>query len=195
MTVEARLTLWQGSLMLIVVGGLPGTGKTTISRAVAIRRSATYLRIDAIEQAIRDAGVPEVGCAGYRVANVLAEANLMNGQTVVADCVNPVAESRNAWKAIAARAEVRLIEVEVVCSDPVQHRRRVEGRISDIPGLTLPTWQSVLERDYQPWEEPHLIIDTAKLTADDAIPAVERQIDAGSCHPGGSSAVPRRSRR
>src|SRR5947209_18329406 len=98
--------------MLIVFGGLPGTGKTTIARAVAARRAATYLRIDAIEQAIRDAGVlaGDVGPAGYRVANVLAEANLLGGQSVVADCVNPVAASRDAWKAIALRAEARLIE-------------------------------------------------------------------------------------
>jgi predicted kinase len=88
----------QEDLMLIVFGGLPGTGKTTISCAVTARRLATYLRIDAIEQAIRNAGVlaGEVGPAGYSVANMLAETNLMDGRTVVADCVNPVAESRDA---------------------------------------------------------------------------------------------------
>jgi predicted kinase len=167
-------------LMLIVFGGLPGSGKTTISRAVATRRSATYLRIDAIEQAIRNAGVlaGDVGPAGYGVANVLAEANLIGGRTVVADCVNPVAASRAGWKAIASRAEARLIEVEVICSDPLEHRRRVEGRTSDIPRLVSPTWQAVLERDYEPWEEPHLIIDTARLSRDEAISAVERHIGA-----------------
>jgi predicted kinase len=39
--------------MLIVFGGLPGTGKTTLARAFAQRRRATYLRIDTIEQALR----------------------------------------------------------------------------------------------------------------------------------------------
>ena len=166
--------------MLIVFGGLPGTGKTTISHAVAARRLATYLRIDAIEQAIRNAGVlaADVGPAGYSVANVLAEANLVIGQTVVADCVNPVAESREAWRAIASRARARLIEVEVICSDPLEHRRRVEGRISDIPALISPTWQTVLERCYEPWREPHLIVDTARLTRDEAISVIERHVDA-----------------
>jgi predicted kinase len=166
--------------MLIVFGGLPGTGKTTISRALATRRSATYLRIDAIEQAIRDAGVLAggVGPAGYGVANVLAETNLTNGQTVVADCVNPVAESRAAWRAIASRAQARLIEIEVICSDPLEHRRRVEGRKPDIPSLVYPTWQAVLDREYAAWEEPHLLVDTAHLTPDDAIATVERYIDA-----------------
>ncbi|WP_371126640.1 AAA family ATPase [Variovorax sp. EL159] len=35
--------------MLIVLGGLPGTGKTTIAREIVARSRAVYLRIDAIE--------------------------------------------------------------------------------------------------------------------------------------------------
>ena len=166
--------------MLIVFGGLPGTGKTTISRAIARRRSAAYIRIDAIEQAIHDARVlaGALGPAGYGVAIALAEVNLTNGQTVIADCVNPVTESREAWRAAASRAGTRLVEVEIVCSDQLEHCRRVEGRTSDIPGLVLPTWQAVLDREYDVWEEPHLIVDTARLTPDEAIAAVEHYIAA-----------------
>ncbi len=138
--------------MLIVFGGLPGTGKTTIARRLAQRRSATYLRIDAIEQAIRDTAVlaGDAGASGNAVANTLAESNFAIGQVVVADCVNPVGESRQAWRAITARSNVRLIEVELVCSDPTEHRRRLEGRTSDLPGLVPPNWQGVLARRYDP---------------------------------------------
>jgi predicted kinase len=77
--------------MLIVFGGLPGTGKTTLASSLARERSATYLRIDTIEQALRTSGVLKsgVGPSGYMVAYALAETNLRHGQTVVADCVNP----------------------------------------------------------------------------------------------------------
>jgi predicted kinase len=42
---------------LIVFGGLPGTGKTTLARAVVQEHAATYLRIDTIEQTLRSSGV------------------------------------------------------------------------------------------------------------------------------------------
>ncbi|WP_340053620.1 AAA family ATPase [Pseudomonas sp. JAI120] len=157
--------------MLIVFSGLPGTGKTTIARELARQTGAVYLRIDVIEQAIRDAGVltGDVGASGYGVANALALSNLQLGHRVVADCVNPVQESRAAWTAMAAKAEVALINIQVVCTDSQEHRRRVESRTGDIPGLTPPTWQSVSAHEYERWDPPVLTLDTASVTATEAV--------------------------
>ena len=74
--------------MLIVLSGLPGTGKTTIARALARELSAVNLRIDSIEQALRCEGLRVEG-EGYDVAYAVAEDNLRLGRTVIADCVNP----------------------------------------------------------------------------------------------------------
>lgn len=54
----------------------------------------------------------------------------------------------------------------------------MESRNPDIDGLVLPNWQAVLERNYSPWEEPHLIIDTANLTPNEAIALVEQHMNA-----------------
>ena len=108
---------------------------------------------------------------------IVTEENLAAGQLVVADCVNPVLESRTAWRAAADRAKVRLIEIEIICSDLVQHRHRVEQRLSDIPGHTLPTWQAVIDREYAVWDRLHVVIDTALLSPDAAASAVERLIN------------------
>ncbi|MFJ2450421.1 AAA family ATPase [Pseudomonas protegens] len=156
--------------MLIVFSGLPGTGKTTIARALAPRLGATYLRIDSIEQGLRNAGLADVGKAGYQIALQLAEANLALGNRVLADCVNPVQESRQAWQDLASRQGVRLLEIEVVCSDLAEHRRRVETRQLDVPGLRPPSWQSVLE--HQPWASSPLRLDTAQLSPQQALAVI-----------------------
>lgn len=77
--------------MLIIFSGLPGSGKSTIARALARRLRAVYLRIDTIEQAIRAAeqGDNEMGPAGYFVAYGLARENLALGSIVITDSVNP----------------------------------------------------------------------------------------------------------
>lgn len=157
--------------MLIVFSGLPGTGKTTIAKSLASRLQAVYLRIDTIEQAIRNAYVlaQDVGASGYLVANELALSNLCLGHTVIVDCVNPVSASRNAWRDTATSAGATLLDIEVICSDTEEHRRRVETRTTDIPGLTPPTWASVLAHDYESWNPPPFYMDTAQLSPNEAV--------------------------
>jgi len=156
---------------LIVFGGLPGAGKTAIAREVAREGNAVYVRIDSIEQAIRASGMPDrpIDDAGYRVAYVLAGDNLQLGRTVVADCVNPLQITRDAWIGVATRAHARAVEVEIVCSDPQQHRQRVESRVPDIPGLKPPTWDEVVSREYESWQREHIVIDTAHRSVSDNV--------------------------
>jgi predicted kinase len=157
--------------MLIILGGLPGVGKTTIARELARRLGAVHVRIDSIEQAIRSSEMLSfpINDAGYRVGYAVALDNLSVGRTVIADSVNPLVISRDAWMEVARLAQARAIEIEVVCSDAKEHQRRVEHRTTDIPGLIPPTWQEVVARDYQPWNRKHVVIDTAILSVEQTL--------------------------
>ncbi len=157
------------SPFLIAFAGLPGVGKTTIARKVALRLGAAYLRVDTVEQALRQSGeMAELVTAGYSVLNALAADNLALGRSVVADSVNPISWSRNAWRDVATEASAHLVGVELVCDDIDEHRRRVETRQPDIAGLHLPDWQAVESRNYEDWTNADIRIDTARHGAEDA---------------------------
>ena len=161
--------------VLIVFSGLPGTGKSTIGREVARRLRAVFLRIDAIERPMVAAGWPVEG-VGYEVAHAVATENLRLGLPVVADCVNPWPLTRSAWRAVAERAGATALDVEVVCSDVEEHRRRVERRRVEEPAAGWPSWDEVVSRDYRPWDGDRLVVDIAKLTVDDAVRAIVERV-------------------
>ncbi|SCX33628.1 AAA family ATPase [Agrobacterium rosae] len=158
--------------MLIIFGGLPGSGKSTIAQTLAIRLQATYLRLDTIEQAIRAASsLPagaEVGPAGYVVLYKIAADNLRLGRTVIADSVNSIEITRAAFRATATESNRRFIEVEVICSDKIVHPHRAESRISTVEGLIPPTWEQIEARTFEPWA-PDLRIDTSLLSVDESV--------------------------
>ncbi len=161
--------------MLIVLGGLPGVGKTTIARELARTLGAVHVRVDTIEQALRASG-HTVEDEGYRVACAVAEDNLRLGRIVIADSVNPWPLTRAAWRAVAPRAGVPALEVEIVCLDANEHRRRVESRTPDIPGHRLPTWQEVIDRDYRPWDTDRVVIDTAVDSVEQSTRAIVERL-------------------
>ena len=164
--------------MLIIFGGLPGTGKTTIAKILAQKLKAIYLRIDTIEQALVEAGIKKqhINALGYEVGYAIAAENLQLNLTVIADSVNPVNISREAWRNLGLNAGVPFLEIEIICSDKEEHRKRIESRVTDIVNLKLPNWQSVLEREYDSWSHDHLVIDTAKVSANEAVDIIMNAI-------------------
>jgi predicted kinase len=141
-------------VVLVVFVGRPGTGKTTLARLASAELTAAHLRIDAIEAAITRSGLekPSWSPVGYAVAHEIASACLTAGTPVVVDAVSANADARAGWVALAASSGAVIRFVELVVSDPTEHRRRVETRSSDIDGLVVPTWADVMALVYEPWD-------------------------------------------
>lgn len=155
--------------MLYIFGGLPAAGKSTLARALAHELGAVYVRVDTVEQALRTNGVWRDGPAGYAVAYQVAADNLALGLPVVADSVNPLAITRQAWRDVAVRAGGSFRTIEVICADAAEHRVRAETRVVDIAGLVPPTWDAIARRNYEPWDDVDLVIDTAGQSPEQSI--------------------------
>lgn len=147
-------------MRLLVFAGLPGSGKTQLARRVAQRTGSTFLRVDTIESAIATMLAPiESNPVGYVAAEWVAQEQLDSGRDVVIDAVNDVEIARQGWIDLARRTGAQLHFIEVRCSDPVEHRRRLEDRIPDWPGQGAPTWDQVRQREWQPFTVPRLLVD------------------------------------
>jgi predicted kinase len=138
--------------MLVIFAGLPGTGKSTLALKLADQIGTVYLRI--------------VGEKGYRVAYAVAQDNLR----LIADAVNALEIRRSAWRSVAQCVGVRSVEIEVVCSDQAEHRRRVETRSAVVPV----TWQEVMTRLYEPGTREYIRIDTAGQGIDQSLQPYNR---------------------
>lgn len=154
--------------ILYIFSGLPGAGKSTIAMALARHTSSTYLRIDTVEQGIRDLFGVGIQYEGYQLVHRIAAENLWLGKDVVADSCNPLNLTRQDWELVATRSNAEFINIEIVCSDRSEHKRRVESRDSPVPGLQLPTWRQVQERKYENWTREPITIDTAGITPEQA---------------------------
>ncbi|WP_299020122.1 AAA family ATPase [uncultured Photobacterium sp.] len=153
---------------LYIFSGLPASGKSTLAQYLAQYTKAVYLRIDTVEQALRDLCDFKVEGEGDRLSYRLASDNLNLGNSVIADSCNPIKLTRDEWRDVALSANVRYVDIEIYCSDSEEHKSRVEQRRTVVKNLRLPTWGQVKNREYHRWNDNVIRIDTAGKTPDES---------------------------
>jgi predicted kinase len=151
---------------LIVLSGLPASGKSVLAESLSRALSVTIVSIDPIEAAMWRAGLAktQTGVAAYEVAQALADEHLRLRHSVIVDAVNPVEAPRAAWRNLAAKHRVSLKIIECVCADEALLRQRIEARSRNIAGMPEVTWTRLLQRraEYEPWIDPRLVLDTSR---------------------------------
>jgi predicted kinase len=152
-----------------IFSGLPGAGKTTLAKALSSRLKAVYLRVDTVEQGLIDLCNYQVEGEGYRLSYRIASDNLELGNIVISDSCNPISLTRREWQEVASSKGIPYTNIEVICSDIEEHRNRVENRVTDVDGLILPSWQEVVDREYDQWETERVQVDTASKKPEESV--------------------------
>ncbi|MDQ1686037.1 MAG: hypothetical protein QOC82_2774 [Frankiaceae bacterium] len=144
--------------MLLVVSGLPGTGKSAVAAALAREMQGVHLSIDAVEDALLGAGLARdqtTGIAAYEAVRAAAEQNLLLGRLVIVDAVNDSTAARRTWTnaAAATGAAVRFIVLDA--PPEAEHQRRLANRARGLTHVAEPTWEEVQARaaSFEPWDD------------------------------------------
>ena len=166
---------------LIILSGLPGTGKSTLATGLSLALSSPVFSVDPIEAAMWRGGISktQTGIAAYEIAATLADDHLKLGHSVIIDAVNPVETPRAVWRKLAETHQIKLVLIECICSDETVHRQRIETRIRGIDRMPEVTWGRVLERraEYEPWGDARLVLDTSTGTSEELLAAALKSLD------------------
>lgn len=147
---------------VIIIGGLPGSGKTTIANALSKSIIAPVFTKDILEAAIVRRGLAsskDLKGAGYDLMSVLALSELKQGRSSILDCIASAERVKKYWGALVRE---KTSYIECVCSDIDIHRERLESRQRDIPDWYELEWDDVMKikEIYKPWSEERLVLDT-----------------------------------
>jgi predicted kinase len=154
-------------MKLIIFSGLPGTGKSTLAEAVGRALGVPVFAKDWLEATLLRSGIKpphkdkSLGFASYELLTVLAERQLILGQSVILDSVAATQTIRSMWYQLAEQHHVNCRIIECVCSDESFHRSRLKQRQRNILGWHELEWSEVerVKQYYSPWEGERLIVD------------------------------------
>lgn len=163
---------------LVVVCGLPGVGKSRVSRAIADRLDATLIRTDVVRKSLFDD--PQYTTAEtertYAAVRDRAREALADGDRVVLDGTYRSRPFREAVAEMAADLGIDCQFVHVTCDEDVV-RERIRQRTDTVSDATYENHRE-LKSEFDAFACPHVTIDNSgawertREQVVDAIPTV-----------------------
>ena len=146
---------------VIIIGGLPGTGKTSLATGLSQALGIPVHSKDLLEAAVVRRGLARADSlngVGYELLAVLANRALDQGQSCILDCIASSERVTDFWKSLV---ENSIRYIECICSDSSVHQTRIDNRERGIPGWYELSWTDVtnIQSTYTPWSEDRLVLD------------------------------------
>ncbi len=165
-------------MTLIVMRGYPGTGKSTIARAISAALHAPLIDRDILRQKAVDifGNLPHVGRFSYELMFALTEEQLSLGLSVVVDTPLTYRTTYEQAKELAQTFHAPMLVVHCQCSPEVQ-KRRLEGRVGKVSEFQITSWEEWMQWKprFEDFDDEGCIIDTSH-PLDDSLAKVMRTI-------------------
>ena len=165
-------------MTLIVMRGYPGTGKSTIARAISAALHAPLIDRDILRQKAVDifGNLPHVGRFSYELMFALTEEQLSLGLSVVVDTPLTYRTTYEQAKELAQTFHVPMLVVHCQCSPEVQ-KRRLEGRVGKVSEFQITSWEEWMQWKprFEDFDDEGCVIDTSN-PLDDSLAKVMRTI-------------------
>jgi predicted kinase len=167
-------------MKLIIFSGLPGTGKSTLAEFAGKVLGIPVFAKDWLEATLLRTGLKpadeahSLSFAGYELLTVLAERQLMLGQSAILDSVAGLQAIRSKWLQLAEQYHANPRVIECACSDETLHRDRLKGRQRRIPGWHELEWSDVekAKQYYSAWEGERLVLDMTQPVNENCLKAI-----------------------
>lgn len=158
--------------VLILVAGLPGSGKTTVARAFAQSTGAVHLNSDVLRKSLGMMG-HYTAADKARVYDALlahAEAALLRGEMVVVDSTFYKETIRKPYEQLAKKYQIPLFWVEVRAGEASLRTRLEQPRPDSEANYAV---YLAIREQFEPLPDHRLIIDTDNLTPEEAVAKIQ----------------------
>jgi predicted kinase len=161
--------------MLVLIAGLPGTGKTTVARAFAEESGAIHLNSDALRRQLGLMGhyTPEAKQKVYDALLDNARDALLKGQTVVVDSTFYNDKVRSVFRQLAHDCQVPLRWVELRAKETTLQQRLQQTRPDSEADYQV---YLDIRRQFEPLPDERLVIDTDEETAQTAAQKISQYL-------------------
>ena len=121
--------------LLIVLVGLPGTGKSTLARALAQALPAAAVEYDFVRKQLFDSPThsSQESQLVHNVCHAVIRRLLRRGVSTISDATNLIESQREFLYHVADQCDARLLVVRVAASEPVVRQRLEQRQVARSP--------------------------------------------------------------
>lgn len=165
------------SSKLLLITGLPGTGKTTFAGALAEAIDARHLNSDKVRTDLDKRGQydEQTKAAVYQEMLRQTEAALRDGDNVIVDATFYKRELREPYEELAKRRQVPIFWIELKAEEATVRERVAQKRAYSEADYEV---YRKVKANYEPLPAEHLALWSDQLTVEEMVEEAKRYLAA-----------------